>query len=107
MALPPMTRTTLAALAAAALLATPASAGSGANLADPKGDWPVPSEDFTKVHLDVTGPAAHRVLRAAFTLTGAPDAATQYEVSVSAACAAWTFSARNIGTTAEVATMAF
>jgi hypothetical protein len=86
-----MRRPAVIATLAALLLAAPAGAGTTAAIKDAKGDWAVGSQDVVGVTVSsVPGNA----VRAVLTLAGAPDAATNYGVSLVAGCDWWTFDAR-------------
>jgi hypothetical protein len=101
-----MRRTSLAVLAATALLAAPASAKPAATISDPKGDWSVASEDVLAARVEGVVSKSARTLTATVTLAGAPDAATTYYVAVTdGVCNSWEFSVRGLGTAAQSAVL--
>jgi hypothetical protein len=92
----------IATAAAAAVLAAPAvAAPRAATLADPKGDWPVPSQDVLAARVTSARVAGAPALVATLTLAAAPDAPTQYSVAVGSGCDSWLLSVRNLGTDLE------
>jgi hypothetical protein len=92
----------IATAAAAAVLAAPAvAAPRAATLNDPKGDWPVASQDVLSARVTSVRVAGRPALVAALTLAAAPDAPTQYSVAVTAGCDSWLLSVRNLGTDLE------
>lgn len=101
-----MTRLTLAAgLAAAALLAPAAFAGAPAIVTDPANDWQLAQQDIRLVRVEGVRTGNTHVLRATLTLSAAPDAGSEYAVSVSRGCHWWVFDVRGVGTSVQRATL--